>query len=142
MLRPIGTNLMDYEMGNIVITKEDCLEMKKHASQYPKPGKALIQYINSSNISIYKEKRSLAGPKTPGEGVTIMQDNSAIISHQIWKNAVAFECYSGPALIDITLSHVGCVLGNDLTNVRLTPDTTEIKAVGWDGTRKTVYKRN
>lgn len=140
MLKPIDVEMKDYKTGRITITEEECKELRQFASQYAKPATALIQYINANNIDCYKGKLALEGPDTPGEGVEIKDNGSCIVSHKVWKNAVAFETYAGDKLIRIALSGVGApAYGDPETLVYLPDGATEIKAVSWDGKRKTVY---
>lgn len=140
MLKPINLEFMDYGKGRVTITQEDCDEVKKFAAQYPKPETGLIQYLNANNVHCYKGRLPLTGPDKPGEGVARWQDTEAmIVSHAVWKNAVAFETYAGDKLVDITLAGVGSLDGKSVTNVYFPTEATEIKAVGWNGERKTAY---
>lgn len=94
--------------------------------------------MNANNVDAFKDKKALNGPDAPGEGIK----QYCHISHNVWKNAVAFECYAGEELISITLAGVGAAnFGDPETKVYMPNNLTEIKAVGWDGARKTVYKK-
>lgn len=141
MLKPIDVELKDYRKGHLKITEEDCAKIKEFAAQYPKPETPLIQYINANNIECYKEKSPLAGPDIPGRGVEY-KDGACTISQDIWKNAVAFETYNGSKITSIALSGTGAPKYGDKVTVAYFPEgSTEIKAVGWNGQKKTVYKK-
>lgn len=142
MLKPIDVELMDYGSGRLVITEEECKELKEFASKYPKPETPVIQYMNANNAEIYKNRLSLDGPSKPLTKVKTDDNSLYEVSHKVWKNAVAFETYEGDKLIYITLAGVGApVYGDPVTKVYLPEQATEIKAVGWDGKKKSVFKK-
>lgn len=139
MLKPIDVEFKDYGTGRLKMTAEECAEVKKEASKYPKPASPVIQYMNANNMACYRDRLPLAGPSQPGQGVKLEKER-CMVDHGVWKNAVAYEVYEGGKLVGITLSGVGSD-GNVSTNVHFPETATEIKAVGWDGSRKSVLSR-
>lgn len=139
MLRPIDVEFKDYTTGRLKMTAEECAEVKKAASKYPKPASPVIQYMNANNLACYRDRLPLAGPAQPGQGVALEKER-CIVDHGVWKNAVAYEVFENGKLVGITLSGIGSE-GNASTNVYFPETATEIKAVGWDGARKTVLSR-
>lgn len=142
MLQPIDTEMKDYGSGHLLITEEECKAVKEFASKYPKPKTPLIQYLNANNVEIYKDRLPLTGPDKPFNKVKTDDKSLYEVSHKIWKNVVAFETYEGDKLVYITLAGVGApAYGDPVTKVYLPEGATEIKAVGWDGERKAVFKK-
>lgn len=141
MLKPISVELKDYGQNTLTITEEDCNAVKAFAAQFPKPPTAWIQYLNSFNVKFYKEKLPLKGPDAPGEGIEL-KDGQLTVSHDVWQNPVAFEVYAGDKLTDIILSYTGARVGDELTRVSVSPETTDVWAVGWNGGKKLVYRAN
>lgn len=138
MLKPIDVELNDYGKGRLTITEEECQAIKTFAAQFPAPPTPCIQYFNSLNALCFKNRLPLTGPNAPGEG-TEKKGAVLTVSHAVWQNPVAFEVYEGEKRVGITLAHVGSAMGEEKTYVRLTPETTAVKAIGWDGAQKTVF---
>lgn len=142
MLKPIDVEMKDYKTARLIITEEQCAEVKKFASQFPKPQTPLIQYINANNIECYKNKAALEGPDKPGSGVMVLEDGSCLIFHSVWKNAVAYETWKDDEIIHIALKGVGApAYGDEVTLAYFPEGATEIKAVSWDGKRRSVFTK-
>lgn len=135
MLKPIDKELDDYVRGWMTITQEECDELVRYASRYPKPASPVLYYLSSISKKAFKEKLPVEG--IYGEGVQ-KSGNYIIVSHDVWKNAAVFETYAGDELKLVAL------VGTDSpdlssTLVRYPSGSTRIEAVAWDGTRTLVY---
>ena len=143
MLRPIKAYIEDYGKGWNIITEEMINELKDHVAtkEYPTPGEE-INYINGHNYLTYKEKKALSVPETMGEGC----DQSGIfvkVQHSVVQNAVAFETYNNNReLVRITMYGLGGDDDHSFTQVLFPSEGDYIQAVGYDGTRKTIYSRS
>lgn len=136
MLKPIDKELDDYARGWMTITQEECDEMVRYASRYPKPATPVLYYLSGNSEKAFKEKLPVEG--TYGEGLRIKSDGNIVVSHDVWKNAAVFETYEGDELKYVAL--VGTD-SSDLSStlVRYPSGSTRIEAVAWDGTRTLVY---
>ena len=140
MLRPINVHIDGWN----IITEEMIAELKNYVAEkeYPTPTEE-INYINGHNYHIYKDKKALEVPETLGEGCEQIGDKVKV-SHSVVQNAVAFETYNAKhELIRITMYGLGSDDTHSYTQVLFPKNDTEnsayIMAVGYDGTRKTVY---
>ena len=136
MLKPINKVLNDYVSAPLVITQQDCEELVKYASRYPKPATPVLYYLSGNSEKAFKEKLSVEGEY--GKGVRVKTDGNIVVDHAVWKNAVVFETYK-----DEELKYVALV-GTDspdlsTTLVRYPSGSTRVEAVAWDGTRTLVY---
>ncbi|MGJ1324344.1 M60 family metallopeptidase [Sphingobacterium faecium] len=124
----------DYTCAQMTITASDIAEIKRYAAKYSKPSTPVLHYITANSADIYKNNSPLSGNTGAGfekkEGKIIIQNNA-------WKNAVAFETYTGEKLVKVAFVGAG---SNDASNtiVHTPAGTTQVKAVGWDGTRMNV----
>lgn len=136
MLKPIDKELDDYARGWMTITQEDCDELVKYASRYPKPMTPVLYYLSGNSEKAFKEKLPVEG--IYGEGIRVKSDGNIVIDHDIWKNAVVFETYEEEKLKYVAL--VGTD-SSDLSStlVRFPSGCTRVEAVAWDGTRVLVY---
>ena len=136
MLKPIDKELDDYARDWMTITQEECDEMVRYASRYPKPATPVLYYLSGNSEKAFKEKLPVEG--SYGEGLRVKSDGNVVISHDIWKNAAVFETYEGDELKYVAL--VGTD-SSDLSStlVRYPSGSTRIEAVAWDGTRTLVY---
>jgi len=134
MLIPIDLWVDDYTCAQMTITDDDIKEVKAYASKYKKPITPVMHYITANSVEIYKNKLPLKG--NTGSGFR-KEGNKLIIDNSSWKNAVAFESYSGNKLVKIAFVGAG---SDDVktTIVHLPEGTSEVKAVSWDGIRKNV----
>ncbi len=134
MLYPIDLWVDDYTCAQMTLTEDDIQEVKKYASQYPKPSTPVLHYITANSVDTYKYKLPLEG--VTGEGFTD-EEGRLLVDNRIWKNSVAFETYAGDQLVKIAFTGAG---SNDAetTIVHIPEGTTTVKAVGWDGTRMLV----
>lgn len=137
MLKPIDLELDDYSRGQLTITKEDCEQLKAYAKKYPHPVSPVIYYISSNSVPIFKSKAPVHG--TLNQGVT-GEGNERTISHEQWKNAIAYEVYSDGKLIKAAICGTNSP-DNSSTTVPFPEGADTIKAVSWDGKRTDVYKK-
>lgn len=148
MLKPYNDYIEDYSPGQIQITAAECQTLKNHAAQYPAPESPVIYYICANNWEIYRDKLPLQ-PDYASEGLVkaaIFSNNSVLIYHNptginAAKNAVAFESYDATGkLLRITMRGFGYT-SNMSTKVLYPKGSVRVDAVGWDGTRMTVYNK-
>lgn len=131
ILTPINLIVDDYTVGRMKITEEEINQIKRYASKYPKPSTPVLHYLTANSVKSYEKQLPVTG--ITGQGFE-KQPNQLIIDNDQWKNAVAFETYTGNKLIKIAFNG----LGSDdakTTIVRVPEGATSVKAVGWDGTR-------
>lgn len=140
MLKPIDRDMDDYSRGQLTITQADCNNLVKYAKKYPKPESPVIYYISANSVDAFKNKKPIEG--TYNEGVTPPQEGSDLlrVSHDVWKNVVAFETYAGDKLVKACIVGTGSP-GSDqsFTMVRYPNGATRVDAVSWDGKRTTVF---
>lgn len=134
LLKPIDKDMDDYSRGQLTITEQDCRELIDYASRYPKPVSPVIYYINGNCVDAYKNKLPVAGEFA--KGITD-QENTKIVSHDIWKNAVVFETYSNGELIKVAMAGSGSA-DNTSTLVQYPSGATRIEAVASNGDRTLV----
>ena len=151
MLRPINAFIEDYGAAWLKISEGMISELREYVAQkgYPKP-QGEINYISARNWKIYRDKLPLEGASV-GEGCTVVPAGNAKrikVSHDVWKNAVAFETYDAEGnLLRISMGGLGEDTDTEykFTQV-LWPNTNSekaayIMAVGWDGTRIKCYEK-
>ncbi len=136
MLKPIDKELDDYARGQMTITEEDCKELVAYASRYPKPATPVLYYLSANSEKAFKNRLPVEG--IHNEGVKIRNNEWAVIDHDVWKNAVVFETYSGEKL------QYAAIVGTDSSDLSETrvcyPEgSTRIEAVAWDGKKTLVY---
>ena len=163
MLRPINAYIEDYGAGWNIITEDMITELKNYVKGkgYETPNEE-INYINGHNYLTYKNKAKLVVPETEtlGQGcesfvrtVTVDKGNGKTeietygtvvqVDHEVVKNAVAFEAYNDDnELVSITMFALGSDANHSYTQVIFPSEATYIKAVGYDGERKTIYSRS
>lgn len=130
MLAPIDRTVRDYVVAPMTITPEMCRESIAYASRYPKPDSSVIYYLTTNSLPIFAERQAVVptlADYTPTNGRLHMPSD-------VWKNAVAFECYAGNKLLRICLRGLGCKDGAS-TVIPIPEGTDAIKAVQWDGQR-------
>ena len=142
MLKPINAYIEDYTPGWLVISTEMIDALKDHvrAKGYPTP-KEEINYINSHNYHIYRDKLALEVPAEYGYGCKDMGNGTIRVEHSKVKNAVAFETYDAyGSLTHITMYGLAATYDTHTdTKVLFTGASAYIVAVGYDGTRKMIY---
>lgn len=135
MLKPIDKDMDDYGRAQLTITKQQCDELVKYMSRYPKPTSPVIYYLTANSVLAYQNRLPVDGGYNQG---IIFKDKTCVADHRIWKNVAVFETYAGNEL-----SYVAMV-GTDspdqsTTLIRYPEKSTRIEAVAWDGTRTLVY---
>jgi hypothetical protein len=146
MLREYDEFIEDYTPGQLVITAADCEELKEHSAQYPDLETPVLYYISAHNWEIYRDKRPLMANYVSDGLVKDAEfsNNGVIIHHdpagkEAVKNVVAFETFDADDnLLRITMRGFGNA-ANTSTRVLYPEGSVRIDAVGWDGTRMTVY---
>lgn len=140
ILVPFSVNLDDYGQKTITVTTAMVQEAKGYVTSkgYPKPESDVLFYITARTLDIFRDKQPLADAQT-GTGISI-SGGRAVISNSTWKNAVGFEAYKGETVVAASVSYTGSADQNS-TALAFPADANMIKAVGWDGTRKTVYQK-
>lgn len=151
MLRPINAFIEDYGAAWLKISEGMIQELRNHVAEkgYPKP-EGEINYISARNWKIYRDKLPLEGGAV-GEGCTaVAAGNSRRIkvSHEVWKNAVAFETYDAEGnLLRISMGGLGEDTDAEYKFTQMlwpetvTEQSAYIMAVGWDGTRIKCYEK-
>ena len=135
MLKPIDKDMDDYSRAQLTIMEEQCREVVKHASHYPKPASPVIYYLSAHSVDAFRKRLPVDG--VYGRGLSFGKDKCTV-SHEYWKNVAVFETYEGDEL-----THVSMV-GTDspdrsTTLLRFPEGSTRIEAVSWDGKRTLVY---
>lgn len=152
MLRVYNDYLEDYSADWMIITQEQCDDLKTYASKYPALETPVLYYISIQNWTIYRDKLPLTVEyKTVGGSVATnttfssatntvsMYHNTASNTQNNVRNVVAFETYdANNLLLRITMRGFKDAT-NKMTYVLYPKGSARIDAIGWDGTRKTVY---
>ena len=144
MLRPINAYVDDYTKDWNIITEGMINELKNYVKEknYSTPAEE-INYINGHNYLTYKEKNVLVVPETMGEGCSVSGNYFVKVMHSAVQNAVAFETYNdNHELVRITMYGLGSDDDHSFTQVLFPSEGDYIQAVGYDGTRKTIYSRS
>ncbi len=136
MLGVMNRVVPDYSSHMVTVSDAMVFEAIRHGMQYPEPDSSVIYYINANNVGIYRDKLPVEPspdfrPQPPAGG------GSIIFPANVWRNAVAFEVYSGNKLVRICLRGLG-QKDNASTTVICPPGATSIRAVQWDGARYAV----
>lgn len=134
MLKPIDKRLIDYRKAQLTITQEQCDAVEKYSSRYPQPESPVIYYISSGTTETFKKRLNVNG--SFNQGIT-GQGKDRTVSHHVWKNAVAFETYSGDTLTHISVWGTGSE-DKSSTLVQFPEGSSRIEAVSWDGKRTLV----
>jgi len=142
ILKPINAYIEDYGSNWLKINETMINNLKKYVEE---KGYAEItdevNYITAHNWQTYANRLPLEG-STLGTGCSA-NGSRVRVSHNIWKNAVAFETYnSKDSLIRITMYGLGSDDNHNYTQV-LYPrdeDAAYIVAVGYDGERIRCYE--
>lgn len=135
MLKPIDKYMDDYGRAQLTITRQQCDELVKYLSRYPKPASPVIYYLTANSVQAYQKRLPVEG--IYGQGITL-KDGICTIDHRFWKNVAVFETYTGDELAYVSM--VGTNSPDQSTSwVRYPENSTRIEAVAWDGTRTLVY---
>ncbi len=135
MAAPVDREVDDYGISFLTVTDEMVQDMLNYISRYPKPDSDVIFYINTNNVHIFRDKLAIVvSPDAPKISLPI---DRVDIPGDAWKNAVAFEAYSGSKLIRVSLLGLNHE-DNTTTTVICPPETDSLKAVQWDGKRITI----
>jgi len=134
MLKPIDRELDDYSRGRLTITQQNCDDLVRYASRYPKPESPVIHFISANSVDAYRGRLPVLGQT--GQGVT-GQGTTRTIDHSVWKNVTVFETYRGSELVKIAMVGTGSP-DNSSTLVQYPEGATRIEAVAWDGKRTMV----
>ena len=138
MLSPMNREMEDYTRAYITITERMCRDTMQYISKYPAPDSSVIYYITANTVEVYRRRLAVVLPPADSPAPTI--ENGRIeLPADAWKNAVAFEAYSGDKLLRISLRGLNHADGQ-ATTIICPPGTDTVKAVQWDGTRYTMYR--
>lgn len=147
MLRVYDKIIDDYGPGELKITAADSLNLVNYikSRNYPMPESPVIHYISANSLAAFKQRLSVEGVLnqgcTPVLNIAESYQKYVIVDHAVWKNVIMFETYSASALIRLSVVGSGFA-SNDKTRVYFPDGSTDIYAVGWDGSRKLVYSNN
>lgn len=137
MLKPIDKDMDDYSRAQLTITREECDELVRYMSRYPKPVSPVIYYLSGNSVRAYQKRLPVEG--VYNRGIVRNQAKSACtVSHQEWQNVTVFETYKGNELICAAMAGTDSP-DQSSTLVRYPEGATRIEAVAWDGTRTLVY---
>ena len=137
MAAPVDRVIDDYGEASLTVTEEMLQEALDYMARYPKPDSSVIYYITANSIDIFKHKLPIS--ISPDAPKIILPVSRVDIPGSAWKNAVAFEAYSGKKLVRVSLLGLNHT-DNTTTTVICPPETDSIKAVQWDGKRVTIAK--
>lgn len=135
MLKPIDKDLDDYSRAQLTITREQCDDLVKYMSRYPKPASPVMNYLTGNSVRAYQKRLPVIGVYARGVEVG---EEKCVIDHRVWQNVTVFETYQGDRLAYVAM------VGTDSpdqssTLVRYPEGSTRIEAVAWDGGRTLVY---
>ncbi len=133
MLGVMNRRVPDYSPHMVTVTDGMVFDAVRHGMQYPTPDSSVIYYINVNNVNIYRDRLPVE-PSDDFRPHPPVGGGSIIFPAKVWKNAVAFEVYSGKKLVRICLRGLGQE-DNASTTVICPPGATSIRAVQWDGKR-------
>lgn len=137
LLRKMDIKVAEYGPAKHIVINEDMVrDVESYGSTKPNiPDEAAIHYVSGNSIEIFNRRQPVYG--TYGQGIT---DNgiSKTISHNIWKNVVAYETYAGEKLVEICITSTGSE-NNTSTMVRYPKGSTRIEAIAWNGKKTLVY---
>ncbi len=143
MLKVYNDYLIDYTNGYMRITQAQVDALKVHGVQYPEPESPVMYYISAKNYEIYRDQLPLE-VEYQSEGLVRLHRYFPNNGHVgfgagVIQNAVAFETFDANGkLTRITMA--GFRYSSAGTIFALYPaGSARIDAIGWDGTRKTVY---
>lgn len=137
MAAPVDREVDDYGVSCLTVTDEMVQEVLNYISRYPKPDSDVIYYITANSVHIYRDKLNIeTSPNAPKIELPVGRVD---IPGDAWKNAVAFEAYSGKKLIRVSLLGLNHE-DNTTTTVICPPETDTLKAVQWDGKRVTIAR--
>ncbi len=133
MLAAMNRRVPDYVPHMVTVSEKMVHDTVRHGLRYPQPDSSVIYYINANNALIFRDRLPVEPdaafcPQLPEGGGRI------VFPAHVWKNAVAFEVYSGSKLVRICLRGLGQA-DDASTTVICPPGATEIRAVQWDGQR-------
>ena len=129
MLKPINERIDDYGYTWLTITQDECDELKKYASQYPKPISPVVYYLTANSLEAFEKQLP---------GVFKVNSLRCKVLSGSWENAVVFETYKGETLTHVAMAGSGSE-NKEFTSVCYPEGSTRIEAVGWDGSRTLVY---
>lgn len=136
MLKPINERIDDYGYTWLTITQDECDELKKYASQYPKPISPVVYYLTANSLEAFEKQLPVKGMY--GAGVFKVNSLRCKVLSGSWENAVVFETYKGETLTHVAMAGSGSE-NKEFTSVCYPEGSTRIEAVGWDGCRTLVY---
>lgn len=142
ILIPFDVATDDAGKERVIITESMVNEVKDYIASrnYQKPNSKAIRYITSRTVDIYKNKLTLSNAQM-GSGITF-SGGTAVVSNEVWKNAVGFEARKGDKVIAASASYAGYEYTNRKNTKLAFPATADnIAAVSWDGTRKIIYQK-
>ena len=61
MLKPINERIDDYGYTWLTITQDECDELKKYASQYPKPISPVVYYLTAHSLEAFEKQLPVKG---------------------------------------------------------------------------------
>jgi len=135
MLVPIDKEMDDYRRAQLTITQAQCDELKAYGKKYRKPASNVIFYINANNLQAFKQGLEVKGVfgKAQPNGKDRLR-----VSHEDWRNVVAFETYKGNDLVKITMPGTDSK-DNTATTIIYPEGSTRVEAVSWSGKRTLVH---
>ena len=137
MASAIDREVGDYGVAFVTVTEDMVQKMLDDVAKYPEPESDVIYYITVNSVDIFRDKLPIeVSPDAPKIELPVKQVD---IPPDAWKNAVAFEAYSGEKLIRVSLRGLNHE-DNETTTVICPPETDSLKAVQWDGKRITIAK--
>ena len=137
MAAAIDREVGEYGVAFVTVTEDMVQEMLDYVAKYPEPESDVIYYITVNSVDIFRDKLPIeVSPDAPKIKLPVKQVD---IPPDAWKNAVAFEAYSGEKLIRVSLRGLNHE-DNETTTVICPPETDSLKAVQWDGKRITIAK--
>lgn len=143
MFKEIDKVIYDYSNQRTTITTAMLNTVRTYVEgkKYPEMTEE-INYVNGHNYTIYRDKKALSVPSKEGTGCTLSGTLVKVLHSQV-QNAVAYETYNSVGdLIRITMYGLGSDDNHTYTQV-LYPsdeDAAYIMAVGYDGTRKEIFR--
>lgn len=151
MLKAIDVTISDYGTKPYKITQAaiDAAIASVKAKGYPAPVSPVLHYLSANSLNAFKNKLIATGTYKVGTTLSGSNANRILtVSHNSWKNVVAFESYKtdNTTLLEVTVVGMRST-GNTQTVIRYpvsantADDPDWVYAVSYDGTKTLVYSR-
>ncbi len=134
MNRPVCTAA---QSQHIILDMSHVKEIWQHAQKYPSPSISTLHLLSHDKLAFYHKKPEL---KIRRETELAVKQQRLVIPNHMLQGVLAFEVYADKARLHTVLP-TSTEQGISGATIELPPHATHIDALGWDGTRLTIYKK-